>query len=85
MKPLTIPRIGAAKKPPVQAVQNVQVVEAFDYSKMIPNPDVLAQEIVEDLEAALEHFREIAVDFDEKALMLAETNRHVLHYIFVHR
>jgi type I restriction enzyme M protein len=28
----------------------------------LPDPDVLAQEIVEDLEAALEQFREIAVD-----------------------
>ena len=27
-----------------------------------PDPDVLAQEIVEDLEAALEQFREIAMD-----------------------
>lgn len=28
----------------------------------LPDPDVIAQEIVEDLEAALEQFREIAVD-----------------------
>jgi type I restriction enzyme M protein len=28
----------------------------------LPDPDVLAQEIVEDLEAALEQFREIAGD-----------------------
>ena len=34
-------------------------LEEFD---SLPDPDVLAQEIVEDLEAALERFREIAVD-----------------------
>jgi type I restriction enzyme M protein len=28
----------------------------------LPDPDILAQEIVEDLEAALEQFREIAAD-----------------------
>jgi type I restriction enzyme M protein len=28
----------------------------------LPDPDVIAQEIVEDLEAALEQFREIAAD-----------------------
>ena len=36
-----------------------------DYSgkpKALPDPNVLAQEIVEDLEAALEQFREIATD-----------------------
>jgi len=31
----------------------------------LPDPDVLAQEIVEDLEAALEQFREIAVDLGQ--------------------
>jgi hypothetical protein len=30
------------------------------------DPDVLAQEIVEDLEAALEQFREIATDLGDK-------------------
>ena len=37
----------------------------LDYLKEsdnLPDPDVLAQEIVEDLEAALEQFREIAAD-----------------------
>ena len=34
-------------------------LEEFDN---LPDPDVLAQEIVEDLEAALEQFREIAND-----------------------
>jgi len=33
-----------------------------------PDPDVLAQEIVEDLEAALEQFREIASDLHENTL-----------------
>jgi len=31
-------------------------------SDSLPDPDVLAQEIDEDLEAALEQFREIATD-----------------------
>jgi type I restriction enzyme M protein len=35
-------------------------------SDNLPNPDVLAQEIVEDLEAALEQFREIAADLAAK-------------------
>ena len=36
--------------------------ESREESDYLPNPDVLAQEIVEDLEAALEQFREIAAD-----------------------
>jgi hypothetical protein len=35
----------------------------------LPDPDVLAQEIVEDLEAALEQFREIANDLDGRRKM----------------
>ena len=35
-------------------------------SDNLPPPDVIAQEIVEDLEAALEQFREIAADLDAK-------------------
>jgi len=31
-----------------------------------PDPDILAQEIVEDLEAALEQFHEIAADLGSK-------------------
>jgi hypothetical protein len=48
----------ASKNPSAgeKTVQTVQVVENGT------NPDVLAQEIVEDLEAALEQFREIAAD-----------------------
>ena len=41
----------------------------LDYLKEsdnLPDPDVLAQEIVEDLEAALEQFREIAADLGSK-------------------
>ncbi len=34
----------------------------------LPDPGVLVQEIVEDLEAALEQFREIAEDLGEKRL-----------------
>jgi type I restriction enzyme M protein len=36
--------------------------ESLEVSDNLPDPDVLAQEIVEDLEAALEQFREIAAD-----------------------
>jgi hypothetical protein len=35
-------------------------MKASKKSDNLPDPDVLAQEIVEDLEAALEQFREIA-------------------------
>jgi len=36
--------------------------ESLEESDNLPDPDVLAQEIVEDLEAALEQFREIAAN-----------------------
>ena len=36
--------------------------ESLESSENLPDPDVIAQEIVEDLEAALEQFREIATD-----------------------
>jgi type I restriction enzyme M protein len=36
--------------------------ESLEESDNLPDPDVLAQEIVEDLENALEQSREIAVD-----------------------
>jgi type I restriction enzyme M protein len=36
--------------------------EALSESDSLPAPEILAQQIVEDLEAALEQFREIAVD-----------------------
>jgi type I restriction enzyme M protein len=36
--------------------------ESLEESDNPPDADVLAQEIVEDLEAALEQFREIALD-----------------------
>ncbi len=36
--------------------------ESLSESENLPDPDVLAAEIVEDLEAALEQFREIAGD-----------------------
>ena len=39
--------------------------ESLEESENLPDPDVLAQEIVEDLEAALEQFREIAADLAE--------------------
>jgi type I restriction enzyme M protein len=36
--------------------------ESFEESDNLRDPDILAQEIVDDLEAAFEQFREIAVD-----------------------
>ena len=41
--------------------------ESLEDSDNLPEPGVLAAEIVEDLEAALEQFREIAEDLGEKA------------------
>jgi type I restriction enzyme M protein len=40
--------------------------ESLEESDKLPDPDVLAQEIIEDLEAALEQFREIAADLGDK-------------------
>ncbi len=39
--------------------------ESLEASDNLPDPDVIAQEIVEDLEAALEQFREIVVDLGD--------------------
>jgi hypothetical protein len=41
----------------------------------LPDPDVLAQKIIEELEAALEQFREIAADF--AAEVLIALRRHI--------
>jgi type I restriction enzyme M protein len=40
--------------------------ESLEASDNLPDPDVIAQEIVEDLEAALEQFREIANDLGSR-------------------
>ena len=40
--------------------------ERPEESDNLPDPDILAQEIVDDLEAALEQFREIAADLGSK-------------------
>ena len=40
--------------------------ESLEESDNLPDPDILAQEIVEDLEAVLEQFREIAADLGSK-------------------
>lgn len=40
--------------------------ESLEESDSLPDPNVLAHEIVEDLEAALEQFREIANDLSGK-------------------
>ncbi len=37
--------------------------ESLEDSDNFPDPDILAREIVDDLEAALEQFRQIANDF----------------------
>ena len=39
--------------------------ESLEDTADLPDPDVLAAEIVEDLQAALEQFREIAEDLGE--------------------
>jgi hypothetical protein len=39
---------------------------SLEESDNLPDPGVLAQEIVEDLEAALEQFREIAEDLGKR-------------------
>jgi type I restriction enzyme M protein len=45
--------------------------EKLRRSRQPPDPDVLAQEIVDDLEAALEQFREIATDLADKPAELS--------------
>jgi hypothetical protein len=40
--------------------------ESLEESDNLPDPDALAQEIVEDHEAALEQFREIAADLGSR-------------------
>jgi hypothetical protein len=42
--------------------------ESLEESDNLPDPDVLAQEIGDDLESALEQFREIAADLGADAL-----------------
>ena len=46
-------------------------MESLADSDNLPPPDVIAQEIVEDLEAALEQFRLIASDLDADAAQFA--------------
>jgi type I restriction enzyme M protein len=48
--------------------------ESLEESDNLPDPDVLAQEIVEDLEAALEQFREIATDLGADVLTEKDQN-----------
>ncbi len=45
--------------------------ESLNETENLPPPEVIAQEIVEDLEAALEQFREIAEDLDRTAGVLS--------------
>jgi hypothetical protein len=46
--------------------------ESLERSDNLPKPDVLAEEIVEDLEAALEQFREIELDLSGESVKLKE-------------
>lgn len=48
--------------------------ESLEESDNLPDPDVLAQEIVEDLEAALEQFREIANDLAQPEAAIDKGN-----------
>jgi type I restriction enzyme M protein len=45
--------------------------ESLEDTARLPDPDILATEIVEDLEAALEQFREIAEELGEDELLEA--------------
>ena len=45
--------------------------ESLEDTNNLPNPDVIATEIVEDLRTALEQFEEILADLDEGKLSLA--------------
>ena len=47
--------------------------ESLSESENLPAPEIIAQEIVEDLEAALEQFREIAADLGGKDVSEGET------------
>ena len=47
--------------------------ESLADSDNLPAPDILAQEIVEDLEAALEQFREILADIAPETGEISET------------
>ena len=42
--------------------------DSLEDSANLPNPDIIAQEIVDDLEAALEQFRLITLDLNYKEL-----------------
>ena len=49
--------------------------ERPEESDNLPDPDILAQEIVEDLEAALEQFREIASDLGGEEIQETKQDR----------
>ena len=55
--------IFAATKPASTWIRD----ESLEESGTLPDPDILSQEIVEDLEAALEQFREIANNLGERS------------------
>jgi type I restriction enzyme M protein len=47
--------------------------ESLEESENLPDPDILAQDIVEDLEAALEQFRQIANDLGNSSIEETKT------------
>jgi type I restriction enzyme M protein len=47
--------------------------ESLEHSDNHPDPDILVQEIVDDLKAALERFREIASDLNDESVKLKQT------------
>jgi hypothetical protein len=49
--------------------------ESLEDSANLPDPDVIAQEIVEDLEAALSQFATIAADLKEQGQNIIGKNR----------
>jgi type I restriction enzyme M protein len=57
-------------KSSIDCISRVLRDEGVEESDNLPDPDVLAREIVDDLEAALEQFREIATHLGADVLTL---------------
>ena len=55
-------RLGSGSKDAVTRVKEWSGFQSLENSANLPPPDVIAQEIVEDLQAALAQFAEIAND-----------------------
>jgi type I restriction enzyme M protein len=61
-------------KSSIDCISRVLRDESLEESDNLPDPNVLAQEIVEDLEGALEQFREIAADLGADVLTERDQN-----------